>query len=67
MEIDDIRAMTDDELQEEVGATRRELLNLRFRVTTMQLSNVNEIKKAKTRIARIYTVLRQRELARSAA
>lgn len=67
MEIDDIRAMTDEELLEEVGATRRELLNLRFRVTTMQLSNVNEIRKAKTRIARIYTVLRQRELARSAA
>ena len=67
MEIDDIRAMADEALREELDATRRELMNLRFRVTTMQLSNVNEIKKAKARIARINTVLRQRELARSAA
>ncbi len=67
MEIDDIRAMTDEELSKELDATQRELMNLRFRVATMQLANVNEIKKAKTRIARINTVLRERELARAAS
>ena len=65
MEIDDIRAMTDEELSKELDATRRELMNLRFRVATMQLANVNEINKAKTRIARINTVTRERELARA--
>ena len=67
MEIDDIRAMTDQELREELDATQRSLMNLRFRVTTMQLANVNEIRKARKRIARINTVMRERELAKSAA
>ena len=63
MEIDDIRAMTDQELQDELGSTRNELMNLRFRVATMQLANTNEIPKARRRIARINTIIRQRELA----
>jgi len=66
MEIDDVRAMTDEELDEELDSTHRELMNLRFRVATMQLANVNEIKKARRRIARIKTVVRERELAKSA-
>jgi len=66
MEIDDIRAMTDLELSEELDSTHRELMNLRFRVATMQLANTSEIRSARKRIARINTVLRERELARSA-
>ncbi|MCH7744629.1 MAG: 50S ribosomal protein L29 [Chloroflexi bacterium] len=64
MEIDDLRTMTDDELRDELDATHRELMNLRFRTATMQLSNVNEIRKARKRIARINTLIRERELAR---
>ena len=67
MEIDDIRALTDDELAEELNDTRRELMNLRFRTATMQLANVNEIKKARKRVARIKTVERERELAKGLA
>ena len=66
MEIDDIRAMTDDELDEERNATHRELMNLRFRVATMQLANVHEIKKMRKRIARINTLVRERQLAEAA-
>jgi large subunit ribosomal protein L29 len=58
--------MTDEELDTEMVETRRELMNLRFRVATMQLANVYEIKKTKKRIARISTLMRQREIARSA-
>lgn len=65
MEIDDIRAMTDDDLQDELDSTQRELMNLRFRTATMQLANVKEIGKARKRIARIYTIMRERELARA--
>ena len=64
MEIDDIRAMTDAELNDELDATHRELMNLRFRVATMQLANTNEIRKSRKRITRIKTVLRERELAK---
>ena len=63
MEIDDIRAMTDQELQDELGSTRKELMNLRFRTATMQLANNYEIRKGRKRIARINTIIRQRELA----
>ena len=65
MEIDDLRAMDDENLGKELDATRRELMNLRFRVATMQLANVNQIKKARKRISRINTVSRERELAKS--
>ena len=65
MEIDDIRAMTDEELQEDLDATHRALMNLRFRIATLQLANVNEIRKSRKRIARIHTVIRERELARA--
>ena len=34
MEIDDIRTLTDDELQSELHDTHRELMNLRFRAAT---------------------------------
>jgi large subunit ribosomal protein L29 len=67
MEIDDIRAMGDENLREELDATHRELMNLRFRAATMQLSNVTELRKARKRIARINTVIREREIARTSA
>ena len=65
MEIDDLRGMTDHELVTELDDSHRELMNLRFRVATMQLANVNEIKKIRKRIARINTVMRERELAKA--
>ncbi len=65
MEIDDIRGMTDEELTDELDSVNRELMNLRFRTATMQLANVNEISKARRRIARVLTVQRERELARA--
>ena len=61
MEIDDLKAMTDEELAEELGESERALMNLRFRVATMQIANVNEIRKMRKRIARIHTLARQRE------
>lgn len=66
MEIDDLRGLEGEELLTELQDTRRELMNLRFRAATMQLSNVSEIRKARKRIARINTVLRERELAGAA-
>ena len=67
MEIDDIRALTELELDKELEDTHRALMNLRFRAATMQLVNVKEIRKSRKRIARILTVQRERELADSTA
>lgn len=63
MEIDDIRAMNIKELQDELESSQRESMNLRFQLATMQLANVNQINKNKKRIARIKTIIRERELA----
>ena len=63
MEIDDIRAMNIKELQDELESSQRESMNLRFQLATMQLANVNQINKNKKRIARIKTIIGERELA----
>ena len=57
--------MTDEELSDELDSVNRELMNLRFRTATMQLANVNDIRKTRRRIARVLTVQRERELARA--
>ena len=54
--------MSAEDLATELYDTRRELMNLRFRSATMQLSNVNEISRTKKRVAQILTVIREREL-----
>lgn len=61
-EIDDIRSLNDGDLLEELESTQKEIMNLRFRVATLQLTNANEIKFAKKKIARIMTVIREREI-----
>jgi large subunit ribosomal protein L29 len=65
MEIDDLRALIDDDLDRELHESQRALMNLRFRAATMQLTDVKQISKARKRIARINTVIRERELGRA--
>ena len=67
MEIDDFRALSTVELAKQLEETHRELFNLRFRLTTKQLTNYREIRKVHKRIARMNTVLRERSLASAAA
>ena len=66
MEIDDLRTLSDEDLATELYETHREMMNLRLRVTTMQLSNVNEMTKARKRIARINTLMSERRRAGAA-
>lgn len=62
MAVNDLRGMSDEDIASELYETRRELMNLRFRASTMQLSDVNEVKRTKKRVAQILTVIREREL-----
>ncbi len=62
MRADQLRALTDEKLREEEWNTQKELLNLRFRLSTRQLSNPGELRVAKRKQAQIKTVLREREL-----
>jgi len=61
MPIDDIRAMTDEELVTELDDTHRELMNLRFRAATNQLPNTNLPRTVRKTIARLQTVIREHQ------
>lgn len=54
-----------DELEGRLGETRRELFNLRFQLATGQLDNTSRLREVRRDIARILTVLRDREIAES--
>ena len=60
--IETVRALPDERLKEEEFNTRLELMNLRFKVATRQLSSPSEFQDAKRRLAHILTVAREREL-----
>ena len=62
MKAQELRNMTSEELRHELESMYEELFNLRFRLATRQLGNHREIPKVKRRIARIKTILREREL-----
>jgi large subunit ribosomal protein L29 len=65
--IDQARSLTDERLKEEEYNTRLEIMNLRFKIATRQLSNPGELRDAKRRLAHILTVKRERELLGSKA
>ena len=62
MKVSEIRAFGTDELQKQLVAAREELFNVRLRLATRQLTNHRELLRLKKKIARIGTILREREL-----
>jgi len=58
----EIRTLNNEELLTKLAEAHEELFNLRFRLATRQLGNHREIPSVKKRIARIETILREREL-----
>ncbi|MEE9199374.1 MAG: 50S ribosomal protein L29 [Dehalococcoidia bacterium] len=64
MRSDEIRALSDVDLSKELEAAFREVFNLRFRLATKQLTNHREIRNVKRNIARLRTIIRERELER---
>lgn len=65
MKINKINEMSSPELENELSELKTELFKLRFRLASNGLDNPMKIKEVKKDIARIKTVLRQRELADS--
>lgn len=61
MKIADIRAMQDGELQPELERIRRHVFELRTQAVTEKLENPHLISYARRDIARVMTVLRERE------
>ena len=61
-----IRSLEDDELVTKLREAKEELFNLRFQAATGQLESHGRLRTVKKDIARIYTVMRERELGISA-
>ena len=59
----ELRELPDDELRQRYAEGKEELFNLRFQVVTGQLDNPRRIKEVKREIARVLTVMRERDIA----
>ena len=62
MRVQEMRSLSPEELAKQIDESYRELFNLRFRLATRQLTNYNEIRNVRKRIARLKTIMREREL-----
>jgi len=62
MRITEMRELTDDELNGELNNLKERLFQLRFQLELGQLKNSSSIKQVKKDIARIKTILKEREL-----
>ena len=59
----ELRELNDTELEHRLGEAKEELFNLRFQNATGQLDNIARIPQVKRDVARIETLLREREIA----
>lgn len=62
MKAQDVHNMTNEELAQKLESLKEELFNLRFRHATNQLENPNVLHSVKKDIARVKTVIREREI-----
>lgn len=62
MPVSEVREMSTTELYRELGIQQRAMMNLRFQKVTRQLTDTNEMRKTRRTIARILTVIRERQI-----
>ncbi|MGI6566692.1 MAG: 50S ribosomal protein L29 [Firmicutes bacterium] len=62
MKAEEIRAMSSEELLRKLDDLKEELFNLRFQMVTAQLDNPMRVREVRRDIARVKTILREREL-----
>ena len=60
--VKEIRDLTVEDMKKQLEDSHQELFNLRFRLTTKQLVNHREIRRVKRNIARLETVIKEKEL-----
>jgi large subunit ribosomal protein L29 len=63
----ELRDMVDDELETRLVEAKQELFNLRFQLVTGQQENTARLRDMKRMVARIETILREREIAAAEA
>jgi large subunit ribosomal protein L29 len=63
----ELRDLSDDELYDRLGEIKQEVFTLRFQIATGQAENTSLLGIAKRDVARIHTILREREIAAAEA
>ncbi|MCY0900023.1 MAG: 50S ribosomal protein L29 [Firmicutes bacterium] len=66
MKPNELRQMSREELEAQLKSLKEQLFRLRFQLATQQLENPMRIRQVKKDIARVHTILRERELSQSA-
>jgi large subunit ribosomal protein L29 len=62
LKVNEIRALSSEELTKQLKAANQELFDIRLKAITKQLVNHREIPRARKKIARIQTLLKEKEL-----
>jgi large subunit ribosomal protein L29 len=63
MKAEEIRLLSAEEIRSKLADTRQELMNLRFQTVTGQLTDTSRLPETRHEIARLETILREKELA----
>ncbi len=66
MKIDDIRSKSDDELKDQLASLQKEAFNLRFQRASGQLENTARMRQVRRDIARIKTIVAERQAEKAA-
>ena len=66
MTSEQIRKLSDEELQEELSKPRQELMTLRFTAAAKQLANPNQLKEMRRQVARLMTIQTERKIIKEA-
>lgn len=62
MKVDEIRALSDQEIMARLDEAKEEIMNLRFQQSTGELLDTTQLVKTRRRIARFETILKEREM-----
>jgi len=62
LKLDEVRVLSVEDLKKQIDEAHKELFNLRFRLSTRQLVNHREIPRVRKKIARLNTIMREKEL-----
>jgi large subunit ribosomal protein L29 len=62
--VHEVRELSDEDLAQELEGSYKELLNVRFRLATKQMSNTSQLRIVRRNIARLNTVTHERQLGR---
>ena len=62
MKLKEFRELSTEDLKKQVEESHQELFNLRFRLQTKQLVNHREVRRVKRKIARLNTLISEKEL-----